>query len=63
VSALENHLLANARQFTNDPVFQDFYTVKSRTPYKARDTANDSEVKSVVRERGRRSTKVKPEPV
>jgi hypothetical protein len=63
VAALEDHLHANAMQFRNEAVFRDFYLTTRRSPFKAaRDTGTDSEVKSVVRERGRRLTKVKPEP-
>jgi hypothetical protein len=66
VDALEIHLQANALRFANDPKFEDFYATTRRTPYKGtRSTVDvdDNEVKSVVRERGRRSTQVKPEPM
>ena len=64
VDALEKHSQANALRFTNSPSFEGFYTTTTRrTPFKARSSVDNSDVKSVVRQGGRRHTQVKPEPV
>lgn len=68
-TALENHLQANATRLSRNPTFQPYFGSRSRTPFKTRSSStveggvvsDDAEVRSVVRGRGRRATKVKQE--
>ncbi|KAM0712174.1 hypothetical protein Q7P37_011268 [Cladosporium fusiforme] len=61
VDALDDFLQTNSSRLQNDPTFEPFFVTR-RTPHKARDNSDEAEVKSVVRGRGRRATKVKSEP-
>lgn len=68
VENLENHLQANATRLSRNSTFEGYYGSSRRTPFKARGssvgggaTGDDGEVKSVVKGRGRRVTKVKSE--
>ncbi|RMX77172.1 hypothetical protein D0868_16666, partial [Hortaea werneckii] len=69
VSALDTFLQANASRLSQNPAFEPYFGPRSRTPFKARSssaagnaTSDDGEgVKSVVRGRGRRATRVKEE--
>lgn len=63
VEALDAHLQMNETRLSRQSVFEPFFQAR-RTPHKVRDNSDDSEVKSVVRGRGRRATtsKVKSEP-
>ncbi|KAK5116607.1 hypothetical protein LTR85_009232 [Meristemomyces frigidus] len=67
VDALDVYLQQNATRLSRMNVFEPYYGVR-RTPFKMRSssagaglTSDDGEVKSVVRGRGRRATKVKEE--
>ncbi|EMC96714.1 hypothetical protein BAUCODRAFT_34099 [Baudoinia panamericana UAMH 10762] len=67
VDSLDAYLRQNATQLAHNSAFEQYYGSR-RTPYKARSssatvdmTADDAEVKSVVKGRGRRATKVKQE--
>lgn len=71
VENLNDYLQLNATRLSNNTSLGGYYggAVGRRTPFKARDevaTYSDepevTEVKSVVRGRGRRTTKVKQEP-
>lgn len=63
---LEGHLQANATRLSRNSAFEGYFGTR-RTPGKARSTStgnvtsDDGEVKSVVKGRGRRTTKVKSE--
>ncbi|KAI7550025.1 hypothetical protein KC331_g3437, partial [Hortaea werneckii] len=69
VSALDTFLQANASRLSQNAAFEPYFGPRSRTPFKARSssaagnaTSDDGEgVKSVVRGRGRRATRVKEE--
>lgn len=63
IDALDGFLQTNSSRLQHDPTFEPFFLTR-RTPHKARDNSNsdEGEVKSVVRGRGRRATKVKSEP-
>ncbi|KAI7429135.1 hypothetical protein KC368_g17299, partial [Hortaea werneckii] len=69
VSALDTFLKANASRLSQNAAFEPYFGPRSRTPFKARSssaagnaTSDDGEgVKSVVRGRGRRATRVKEE--
>lgn len=67
LDALDTYLQQNATRLSRNSTFEPYYGVR-RTPFKARSsstvpgvTSDDGEVKSVVRGRGRRATKVKQE--
>lgn len=66
VDNLDKHLQANATRLGRNSSFQPYFDTR-RTPFKARAssaggvTSDDGEVKSVVKARGRRTTKVKSE--
>ena len=63
---LDAHLQKNATKLSGKSAFEPYYGTR-RTPFKARGssapgaTSDDGEVKSVVKARGRRTTKVKQE--
>lgn len=63
---LESHLQANATRLSRNSTFDGYFGTR-RTPFKPRSssaagvTSDDGEVKSVVKGRGRRQTKVKSE--
>ncbi|KAK4553987.1 hypothetical protein LTR86_008828 [Recurvomyces mirabilis] len=75
VDALDAYLQRNATQLGNNASFDGYYSMMRRTPYKGRSSSavahpipitipldeNEYEVKSVVKGRGRRTTKVKQE--
>ncbi|RMY67394.1 hypothetical protein D0862_15092 [Hortaea werneckii] len=69
VSALDTFLQANASRLSQNAAFEPYFGPRSRTPFKARSssaagnaTSDDGDgVKSVVRGRGRRATRVKEE--
>ncbi|RMY54742.1 hypothetical protein D0864_13900 [Hortaea werneckii] len=69
VSALDTFLQANASRLSQNAAFEPYFGPRSRTPFKVRSssaagnaTSDDGEgVKSVVRGRGRRATRVKEE--
>lgn len=67
VDALDTYLQANATRLASNRTFEPYYGTR-RTPFKPRSssaaggmTSDDGEVKSVVKARGRRTTKVKSE--
>ena len=68
VDNLDTYLQANATRLASNRSFAPYFDTR-RTPFKARSssagaggvTSDDGEVKSVVKARGRRTTKVKPE--
>jgi hypothetical protein len=67
VEALDSHLQQNATRLSRNATFAPYYDVR-RTPFKSRGPGNgvtsgeeDGEVKSVVKGRGRRATRVKQE--
>lgn len=66
VENLEGHLQANATRLSRNSAFEGYFGTR-RTPFKAQGssgggvTSDDGEVKSVVKARGRRQTKVKSE--
>jgi len=68
VDALDAHLKQNQTRLARNATFEPYYGVR-RTPYKTVGrpsgvsgvTSDEGEVKSVVRGRGRRATKVKQE--
>jgi hypothetical protein len=66
VENLDAHLQKNATKLSGKSAFEPYYGTR-RTPFKARGssaagaTSDDGEVKSVVKARGRRTTKVKQE--
>ena len=67
VENLDKHLQANATRLARNSSFQPYFDTR-RTPFKPRAssagggiTSGDDEVKSVVKARGRRTTKVKPD--
>ena len=66
IEALDGHLQKNATRLSGKSSFEPYFGTR-RTPFKARSssaagvTSDDGEVKSVVKARGRRTTKVKPE--
>lgn len=66
VENLDNYLKQNATRLSSNTSFEPYYGTR-RTPFKARSssamgvTSDDGEVKSVVKARGRRTTKVKQE--
>ena len=66
VETLDTYLRQNATRLSHNPSFGHYYGVR-RTPFKARSSSatalmsDDGEVKSVVKARGRRTTKVKQE--
>lgn len=62
VEALDEHLQNNQTRLQNEDAFEAYYGATRRTPYKVRDTSDGGDVKSIVRGRGRRATKVKSEP-
>ncbi|KAK5109611.1 hypothetical protein LTR62_006848 [Meristemomyces frigidus] len=70
VSILDTFLQQNATRLHNHPTFERYYGVQRRTPYGQRSSStvpaiplndDDFEVKSVVKGRGRRTTRVKEE--
>lgn len=69
VERLEGYLQQNATRLSRNLTFEPYYGSGSRrTPFKARSSSatgltsgEDAEVKSVVKARGRRTTKVKQE--
>lgn len=67
IENLEGHLQANATRLSRNSTFEGYYGAARRTPFKPRGsteggvTSDDGEVKSVVKARGRRTTKVKSE--
>jgi hypothetical protein len=67
IENLDEYLQQNATRLTRNPSFEPYYGTR-RTPFKARSssaagavTSDDGEVKSIVKARGRRTTKVKQE--
>lgn len=66
IDNLDKYLQANSTRLARNTSFQPYFDTR-RTPFKARSssagavTSDDGEVKSVVKARGRRTTKVKPE--
>ena len=66
ITNLDAHLSQNATRLSKVESFDQYYGTR-RTPFKARSssapgvTSDDGEVKSVVKARGRRTTKVKQE--
>ena len=67
VDQLDDYLQKNATRLSHNLAFEPYYGTR-RTPFKARAssaaagvTSDDGEVKSVVKARGRRPTKVKSE--
>ena len=68
IEKLDTHLQANSTRLSRNASFQTYFDTR-RTPFKQRAssaggagvTSDDGEVKSVVKARGRRTTKVKQE--
>ena len=66
VDNLDKYLQQNATRLSRNAAFEPYFGTR-RTPFKARGssaagaTTDDGEVKSVVKARGRRTTKVKQE--
>ena len=68
VEALDEHLQRHATRLSRNAVFEPYYGARSRTPHKTRSssgamaaTSDDGDVRTIVRGRGRRATKVKQE--
>ncbi|KAK5175145.1 uncharacterized protein LTR77_000282 [Saxophila tyrrhenica] len=69
VERLDNYLQRNATRLSRNATFEPYYSSMRRTPFKPRSSSSapgvtsgdDGEVKSVVKARGRRTTKVKDE--
>lgn len=72
IEALDAHLRENATRLSNNASFQGYFGARASTPFKSRQSvapaeatavsSGDDAVKSVVKARGRKPTKVKQEP-